>query len=443
MKTMTNLWLLIVLLAALGAVAGYKLGMGTPVQVKEGVRPDVQAATGSRGALPNRAQGVRPDRPSAAEMAAGMLVAIKNQDREAWVAFGSQIEGMTWEELVDLLGELGKMEKTRARLEGTWPVFRRLAQLNPPWAVEEAIKITNRQERDRYLATAFEAWARLNPGVALAEARKFGEKYPRGAHTYLSSVFREWSKVDFKSALAAAQSLDDSGELDTAMHGLASAAGGDELRRTELMELAAHFGDEERGREFVERGIRAWAQGAKRKEVEGWLDGQDIDAEYRATLLRAVAEGAGFRDPRRTAEWLMSRSTSESWAKDLKTVVSNWAQSQPEACGIWLESQMRGPEADDAIAEYSETIAGRRTEEALQWAQRIRSEEMRRDAFQLIVRRMEPIPAEEVRQNLEQAGLDEKLVADLLAERRREREGAPERLNKESPKGAPHSNSRR
>lgn len=89
---------------------------------------------------------------------------------------GARISDMNRNELLAVLAELGRMENEQLRLEAMMPVFGRLAELDPPLAVEEAIKFPHTGELDRILGSALGNWAKLSPEVALAKARELAAK---------------------------------------------------------------------------------------------------------------------------------------------------------------------------------------------------------------------------------------------------------------------------
>ena len=113
---------------------------------------------------------------------------------------------------------------------------------------------------------------------------------------------------------------------------------------------------------------------------------------------------------------LIARSTEEWRAEDLKTTVSSWAPAQSDTHGQWLESHLNGAESDEAVVHYSGVLARRNVSGTLSWVQKIHDRELRNRTLGDVFDRMGPFPVEWVRQNLESAGLEEKLGGAVVGE---------------------------
>lgn len=405
--------IVIAVLCVLGVLAGFQVGKQTHVPSESaGSEPAETESSPSRSM--RRGPGKRREL-TVEDLAAKMQDALRGRNAGAWEALRNPIESLARDELLALLEEL-EVSNDRESREARRFVFGRLAQIDPQGALELAKNTSGEQERSLMIGTALQSWAELNPQVALQKARELASTGGRD-DSFISQVFREWGRNDYDAAFAAAITLESGPDRESAIESLSNAAGADENLRMRLLEIAARLENPEQSQEFVEGAVRTWAHSAKRDELEAWVDAQEIEPGFRSALLRSVAEGAAYRDPQRTAEWLLSRSTEVSKSEDLRVAVTSWAQAQPQACGQWLERQVRGPEADLAVAEYSHMISNRNPREGLTWAQRIHNGELRNRALLDVVNRMGPIPEERVRQNLERAGLEESLVAQLLEER--------------------------
>lgn len=417
MKGTYCLWGAIALLCVIGGIASYELGFDSVEESDPVANPASQPKSSPRaGGRSQHAKRVAPE-----ELATELVSALKNDDREQWATMESKLKRLSWKELSALWEELRHVSPQELRFQASWPVFRLLVDRDPARALEMSESFPLDSNLQQMVGAALGTWASREPLAALEKALEMGSKAPPRESQYISAVFREWAQVDFEGALRAANGLKEWGRLEVAVRGLASSVGRSESDSAKLLERYGAIGHEPAQALFLERGVQSWIQKAKRDEVERWIDGQEFDFERQAQLLRALARGASFRDPQRTAEWLLARSTSESRAEDLVAAVDHWAERQPEACGRWLDGwvERAGAGADIAISEYSRTIAGRQTQEALEWAGRIQDGDVQADAYKWIVRRMGPIPDGKVREYLEQAGLNEETISGLVAVRPR------------------------
>ncbi len=113
------------------------------------------------------------------------------------------------------------------------------------------------------------------------------------------------------------------------------------------------------------------------EEWKTWLTTQPDPAE-RETLALSLAGTIRGKDPKASADWLYGlEGTPEQKGKRLQNIVSPWADSAPNACGEWLNTQHLGPEADDALVMFSEVAMKSDPESAVAWAQRIQDPKRR------------------------------------------------------------------
>lgn len=411
------LWWVIVLLCLIGGISGYRLGHGS---VDE---PGPEETVEQKRAVKPRKKELAPPvkRVSVPELAKEFVAALESRDEKKWRGMEGKLKRLSWEELIAMWGELRKLPPGEKRFYVSLPVFRLMADQDP----ERALALVEESPKDsrlsQMISSALGTWASRDPHAALQKALALGAKGGPWQRQYLSTVFREWSQADFSGALRKAIELKEWEQQEIAVQGLASAVGRAENDPAELLENYVALQSERAQKVFLERGIHSWVQRSKREEVEEWIDEQEFESERASELMRALARGASYRDPQRTAEWLLGRSTPESRAEDLVAAVDRWAERKPEACGRWLNDwvEREGAGADLAIAEYSRTIAGRETAHALQWASRIQDAEVLATAHKWIVRRMGPISDNKVREHLEKAGVDEEAIVELVAQRPR------------------------
>jgi hypothetical protein len=88
-------------------------------------------------------------------------------------------------------------------------------------------------------------------------------------------------------------------------------------------------------------------------------------------IERAVAAAWRAKNPRKSADWLLSRATPESRSRHIASAVDEWVLTSPNACGEWLRSLPPGPDTDPAIETFARQIVREDPESALAWASRI------------------------------------------------------------------------
>lgn len=96
-----------------------------------------------------------------------------------------------------------------------------------------------------------------------------------------------------------------------------------------------------------------------------------FDAAQSVALDRAAAEARLKKDPRGAAEWLMARANDETREGHLDSIVTQWVQDAPNACGEWLREQPAGSHTDAACQSFAFRIVREDPGSAWHWAQRI------------------------------------------------------------------------
>lgn len=224
-------------------------------------------------------------------------------------------------------------------------------------------------------------WLKSDPRAALAGVQRLAQieasKRIAGAAITLGDyLFEQWvAHHGWDSAYAAARTL----EGEERRRALA-VVGKEAIMRAEnpaerLRSLLAGA-DPAAAKELAANALRFWAfrADAPATAATDWVESLPAgttDSAQSMVLDRAAAQARLRKDPRGAAEWLMSRATDETRGGHLESIVTQWVQDAPNACGEWLRTQPAGPHADAAYQSFVLNILREDPGSAWQWAQRI------------------------------------------------------------------------
>jgi hypothetical protein len=231
-------------------------------------------------------------------------------------------------------------------------------------------------------------WLKNDPRAALAGVQRLAQieasKRIAGAALTLSDyLFDQWvAHHGWESAWDAARALEGE-ERKRAL----AVVGKEAIMRSdnpaERLRSLLTGADPAAAKEMAVNCLRFWAYraDAPASAATDWVDSLPsgtFDAGGSVILDRAAAQARLHKDPRGAAEWLMSRATGETRAGHLESIVTQWVQDAPNACGKWLREQPAGPHADAAYQSFVIHILREDPDSAWHWAQRI-SDPQKRD----------------------------------------------------------------
>ncbi|HUF62594.1 MAG TPA: hypothetical protein VMN36_11015 [Verrucomicrobiales bacterium] len=160
-------------------------------------------------------------------------------------------------------------------------------------------------------------------------------------------------------------------------------------QRAQALALLEESGDVHALAEGRKTLVKRLARSGDHEQAIDWLDQQNLDPQTRVPLEEEIAEGWFPQAPSEAAAWLLSRSDDNTRAKRLAEITGDWADWEANAAGAWLGRMVEeyGPQADQAIGRFAESVATKDPSTALEWLATITNDAERQKAAQLIGRR--------------------------------------------------------
>jgi hypothetical protein len=277
-------------------------------------------------------------------------------------------------------------KSTRASSEKPTPASSR--DFAGEWDAALAAEEWNSRKGPGVLYALMVEWMKSNPNEALAGVRRLAQieasrRISGAALTLSDYLFEQWVEHHgWDSAYAAARKLEGEERARALM-----VLGKEAIMRADdpaerLRSLLAGA-DPAAAKEMAANALRFWAYrtDSPATAATDWVEALPpgtFDAAQSVTLDRAAAQARLHKDPPGAAEWLMSRATGETRAGHMDSIVAQWVQDAPNACGEWLREQPAGPHADDACQSFVIHIVREDPGSAWHWAQRL-SDPQRRE----------------------------------------------------------------
>ncbi len=399
---------LVAALCALGAASGFYYGVHSaripPSKADErspvvpGKAPARVSILGDHPATTTDEERIRPS-----ELVALWIRTIPARDREGMAKARRALAGYS---LADVKAAMTQIEGIKdPYLRGQ--IFQILIDRWAQWDPETALDYTLEARfpfpgREAGFERIFRHWAKTDPAGAFAGWKRAGdavENEDEIQHGVLA-IFSAWAQKDLDAAFDAFHQIGHGGNRFTAINGLVD-GGGDPTFRERLIEKIQTLESPPDRKHAWESLVRSWAQSASPEDVAAWIDtsaslsgipSEEVDAIERSLAREQMSTG---RDD--GIAWLLERADEESLPGHLETIVSDWVNSEPNACGVWLRERGLGPETDRAVATYAEAVVRDDATSAFAWASSIHDGSLRSRTLGRVASlwyRMDPAAAE-------------------------------------------------
>jgi hypothetical protein len=223
------------------------------------------------------------------------------------------------------------------------------------------------------VSSSLAKWAKDDPMGALDWVRKNGEKFPDlvtedAKRGLISGAATNDPRLAFKL-------IDELGlkDDDNSINGIFRSAKTNEERTATLDALRDHLKtmqDTETAGKLRDSGLMQLGANLSSDSFDStqkWLAGAKLSSEE----LQAFAGGIQTNGSNngQWIEWVGKTLPADKSADRIEGMVSNWAQSDYQAAGAWLNTTPAGSVKNTAIRSYAETVSRYEPESAAQWAE--------------------------------------------------------------------------
>ncbi len=259
-------------------------------------------------------------------------------------------------------------------------------------------------------------WARKDPEASwqwYLEKRDSDEINvgPMGSDTYLQMIFGGMADRNLDRAIERLRELDDDQARRMASFGIANTAAMDPEKREAFLDKTATMEDDLRlnVRQSV---IGQWAM----MDTDGAMDWiRGLPAEERAELANSSGYSFMWADPEKGAEFLLEDATEETLPQRYQTIISAWANRDPNAAGEWLNAQPASPAQDGARSSFAMQVARRDPESAMEWAKTVSDESRRFSAVHNVYLQWRKKDADAADSALANSNLPTEKIEQILA----------------------------
>lgn len=296
------------------------------------------------------------------------------QDRDAMMAYTSFVAGLSLEDIGLMLERIGRIEGAEGLMYTLGHVLARWTELNPKEAAAYALTIPG-QLQQPCLSVVMGRWVEKDPVAAYSwlAATGLAETERRNA---LANLIGGWARNDI---VAASNYIINRPAGTRATQEVVSILG--HRLTTEGPLLTAE-----------------WLKSVQASYPEAYPEFRDMYARMLSTSDPGAAMNylvESGTDNRELVELIAGRMADKGIQMALEQVsalpegtlrqqaqagvMDRWARQDPDASGAWLESQLDQPGSNQLIASYARGISGKRMEDALAWAQRVKDPEEAHD----------------------------------------------------------------
>lgn len=279
---------------------------------------------------------------------------------------------------------------------------------------EVSATVTDPQQRAMFQSLLLSRWAEEDPKAAL----EFAEKLVAGGGPIesqaLMGVVSTWAKREPEAAWNWYMKRRESGEAPLGGNGfdgsLLAIFGATAAKDLDSALEKVSLLDDDNSRNMALMGIAFAAMDAdKRNEILARSESLDPDtkqsllqnvlsqwaqtepdavmawlrsqpAEERAALTNRTSYALIGNNPEKAAAFLMEDATEQNSGQRYSAIVNAWANRDPIAAGEWLNRQPKSPAQDQARMNFANQVVRLDPEAAMEWAKSISDEGTRRDS---------------------------------------------------------------
>lgn len=280
---------------------------------------------------------------------------------------------------------------------------------------EVSATVTDPQQRAMFQSLLLSRWAEEDPKAALEYAEKLVSGGGPIEAQALMGVVSTWAKHEpdaawnwylkrrnsgeaplggngFDASLIAIFGATAANDLDSALAKV-SLLDDDNSRNMALMGIAFTAMDGEKRMEILERSKSIdpeTGQSLRENVLSQWAQTEpdavmdwlrSQSAEERAALTDRSAYALIGNNPEKAAAFLMEDATDDNLARRYSAIVGGWANRDPIAAGEWLNRQPKSPAQDQARMNFANQVVRMDPEAAMEWAKSITTEGTRQNSI--------------------------------------------------------------
>ncbi len=346
--------------------------------------------------------------------------AVRRQDNEAIEALRKgPLSQLTLDQLKELVRLIDSEPDGFHRSRMVQAIASRWAELDPDSALNFVNERVHRNHQHIAFSRIFRVLGKEDPPKAYARYLDTVKdaKNPHAFTDGLYQVFAQWKQVSPEAAFEALQEGAMAEQnADAALYAICRAESASE--REAVLESIRALPNGDLKRKAWGKAMHSWAKTASTEVLTDWMESQAFDHETTSTMEREIARRKARDSPSETAQWLISRASSESLSGHLEVAVQEWAHMEPNACGEWLHGLELGPEADAAMSAFAHSVERHDIESAFAWAQRIHDSNRRERTLRNLSKSWFRRDNERLREVLASSSLSPDIQAQLLEQAR-------------------------
>ena len=259
------------------------------------------------------------------------------------------------------------------------------------------------------------AWARFDPEAAFEWATSWTTPW----RTILEGgAIYAWGYRDPKGAVAALEKLDEPHQQELRQHLLKGWARGEDKRgvtdyvfslpkgRQRLAFVNLVVGEVQKdgidaviewaeavpndgpdfAKEIAFRSASAVVAQLDARRAAAWFEAHRESAYAPPAIKMIALKWVDHHDPPALFEWLAGLPDDETRRDGVRAGFTRWSKQSPEEAGSWLRSATLTAALDPAVAVFAREVSRSSPESAIEWAERIQDELLRRQTIAPILR---------------------------------------------------------
>ena len=230
-------------------------------------------------------------------------------------------------------------------------------------------------EPEKVVCSALSRWAKDDPAGALEWVRKNGRQLPdyifrEGRRGLFAGVAANDPKLAFK--LVGELGLTES-DKPRAVDSIICAAKTPEERTVTFIAFHDYLSGitDEKARKAVSESFSELTESVVSGGFEfatQWIEKTKLTPDEIASLANGLRDNVKSGETGQWIEWVGEKLPADKREDVIRNMVSDWARSDFQATGAWLNTTPAGPLKNSAIRSFAETVSSYAPEAAAQWA---------------------------------------------------------------------------